>query len=313
MEARRYTPNHVARWDEFVACSCNGTFLHRRGYMDYHSDRFHDHSLMVVDDRGHIEALLPANTVGTTFYSHQGLTYGGLILPRRHQAPPRVMEIWASIIDYLSTAGFKELIYKPVPHIYHRYPCDADLYALSRSGAYMSACGLSMAVSLDMPDVAGETARQLSRRTDGLTFRCSTDYEQFMTMLENRLAERYGVRPVHSLAEVRLLAERFPENIILYMAHDANDDAPLAGVLLYLTPMAAHTQYIATTSAGRERGVLPALISHIASQLPSGCRYLDFGTSADDESSDGFNDGLIAQKYSLGGRPVLAPTFTLEL
>ena len=46
--------------------------------MDYHSDRFRDYSLMVYKNEK-IITLLPANRVGDTLYSHQGLTYGGLI------------------------------------------------------------------------------------------------------------------------------------------------------------------------------------------------------------------------------------------
>ena len=30
-------------WDQLVKRSKNGTFLHLRDYMDYHSERFRDH------------------------------------------------------------------------------------------------------------------------------------------------------------------------------------------------------------------------------------------------------------------------------
>ena len=61
LEIRRYTPAMANEWNKFVAASKNGTFLFDRNFMDYHSDRFHDHSLLVY--RGHqLYALLP--TVG---------------------------------------------------------------------------------------------------------------------------------------------------------------------------------------------------------------------------------------------------------
>ena len=41
--------------------SKNGTFLFLRAYMDYHSDRFHDHSLMFHNEKGKLIAVLPAN------------------------------------------------------------------------------------------------------------------------------------------------------------------------------------------------------------------------------------------------------------
>ena len=71
---QRYTPEHKRLWDEFVAKSKNATFLHFRDYMDYHADRFTDHSLMAFDAKGNVLALLPANIDGDTLHSHQGLT-----------------------------------------------------------------------------------------------------------------------------------------------------------------------------------------------------------------------------------------------
>ena len=47
--------------------------------MDYHADRFEDYSLMVYY-KSELYALLPANRVADTLYSHQGLTYGGLLM-----------------------------------------------------------------------------------------------------------------------------------------------------------------------------------------------------------------------------------------
>lgn len=68
-EIERYTADQKAIWNQFVLNSKNGTFLFDRNYMDYHSDRFEDYSLMIYR-KGNF----------THYYSHQGLTYGGLIM-----------------------------------------------------------------------------------------------------------------------------------------------------------------------------------------------------------------------------------------
>lgn len=44
LQIRKYTPADKAQWDKFVETSRNGTFLFRRDFMDYHADRFADHS-----------------------------------------------------------------------------------------------------------------------------------------------------------------------------------------------------------------------------------------------------------------------------
>ena len=41
-----YRPMLAQVWDDFVRRSKNATFLHLRNYMDYHRDRFVDHSLL---------------------------------------------------------------------------------------------------------------------------------------------------------------------------------------------------------------------------------------------------------------------------
>lgn len=74
-----YSPDRQDEWDEFVAQSRNGTFLLCRGYMDYHADRFTDCSLMIYYGR-QLLALLPGHLEGQTYCSHNGLTYGGLLL-----------------------------------------------------------------------------------------------------------------------------------------------------------------------------------------------------------------------------------------
>ena len=78
---RRYTPADKRIWDLYVAKSKNATFLFRRDYMDYHSDRFADYSLLFFKG-SRLYALLPANIEGDTLFSHHGLTYGGLIMDK---------------------------------------------------------------------------------------------------------------------------------------------------------------------------------------------------------------------------------------
>ena len=108
--------------------SKQGTFLFNRSYMDYHADRFHDCSLMVYR-KDRLYALLPANRVDTTLYSHQGLTYGGLITNAEATAVG-VCEAFLEINKYLYGIGIQHVLYKCMPWIYHRIPAEEDLYAL---------------------------------------------------------------------------------------------------------------------------------------------------------------------------------------
>ena len=60
IEAEIYTPAMHDEWNSFVARARNATFLFDRRYMDYHADRFTDHSI-VFRRKGHVVALLPLN------------------------------------------------------------------------------------------------------------------------------------------------------------------------------------------------------------------------------------------------------------
>ena len=79
IKALSYAPNLKDIWNNFNKNAKNGLFMFDRGYMDYHSDRFEDHSLMFYDDEKLI-ALLPCNLSQNILYSHQGLTFGGFIV-----------------------------------------------------------------------------------------------------------------------------------------------------------------------------------------------------------------------------------------
>ena len=128
----RYTQNKQTEWDDFVKVSKNGTFLFLRSYMDYHSDRFQDHSLMFYNEKNRLIAVLPANIKTTastltpnlstlnsqpsTLHSHQGLTYGGFVLsPEIHIS--EVGELFRLTVAYLKENGFCEWIYKQIPYI----------------------------------------------------------------------------------------------------------------------------------------------------------------------------------------------------
>ena len=49
-EIRKYNNADKEVWNAFEAKSRNATFLLNRSYMDYPSDRFTDHSLMIWKD-----------------------------------------------------------------------------------------------------------------------------------------------------------------------------------------------------------------------------------------------------------------------
>lgn len=285
-----------------MAASKNGTFLFDRNYMDYHSDRFDDHSLMVFLNR-RLFALLPGNRCGDTFISHQGLTYGGFVIDGRATAVT-VGEAFACINDYLRSEGFRKVVYKPVPHIYHRYPADEDLYALfvtCRARLVERDASSTLLLSRRPKFAESRLSGVRKARRYGVTVGESTDVEVFWHILTASLHDRYGAKPVHTVDEMRLLKERFPEQIRLYMAF--LDDKPVGGTVLYLTPTVAHTQYISASEEGRQTGALDLLFHHLLIEADLPQPWFDFGTSAVGDTCL-LNTQLIFQKLGFGARCV---------
>lgn len=308
----RYSPDLAGEWDALVETSRNGTFLHRRGYMDYHSDRFDDCSLMAYDAKGRLVAALPAHRAGTVLASHRGLTYGGWIMSARADMEA-MMEIWQLLLDFARGEGFSEILYRPVPHIFHRYPAEEDIYALWRFGGVLDSVQISSAVDLANPlgfDMAG---RQAVRKAEarGIVTGPSDDFEGFWRVLSDNLMATHGATPVHSLAEIRLLHGRFPGNISLYTA--TLDGEMLAGVVMYDTDVVAHSQYASASPAGKKLRAMPALYATImADARARGARYFDFGTSCEDGGHT-LNLGLIRQKCGFGARGIAFPSYRLKL
>lgn len=311
-EIIRYTADKAAEWNQFVAQSKNGTFLFNRSYMDYHSDRFDDYSLMVYH-KGQLFALLPANRRGDTLYSHQGLTYGGLLM-NRHCTTALVRDLFSQLNAFLRERHFSRVVYKPVPWIYASLPSEEDLYALC------NVCHASI-VSRDVASVLMLNHRlsysTLRRRCikkaakAQIEVRESADWQVFWFLLEQRLMQHHDARPVHTLSEIQLLHNRFPDAVRLFAAY--HEGHMVGGTVLYFTPQTVKTQYIAADDEGLSVGALDGLFDHLITQFAEeGYIFFDFGTS-NMPGSDDLHDSLIFQKEGFGGRAVCYDTYEWTL
>lgn len=303
----RYTNSDASEWDTFVRNSRNGTFLFERGYMDYHSDRFMDHSL-IARKGGRIMALLPANllidtsTGNRVLQSHGGLTYGGWILPQRHSDALDLMKCFSLLQKYATRERISAFDYKPIPYIYQKMPSQEDLYVLFRQGAILKERNLSCCIDLtENPGFNKQQKRHLRKaEMEGCKFYETKDCKEFHALLSDCLAERHRTRPVHTLEELELLHRRFP-NIRIFML-DLPDGTPQAGVCIYETEMVAHVQYICSSPEARSKGLLTFLFNELIRRFAH-CRYFDFGISNEDHGLY-LNEGLYRQKASLGGSGV---------
>lgn len=310
MEIVQYNQDLQNVWDAFIDESKNGTFMLKRGYVEYHSDRFTDFSLMFYDE-GKLVAVLPASLHGDEVRSHGGLTYGGIISDRK-MTTKKMLSVLDSLLLYLKENNIKKLIYKRVPSFYHTYPADEDVYALFKNKAKLVRRDISTAVYLpDRIKLSKGKKWGISRaKQAGIVVKKFDDFNLFIEKENEVLKERHNTQAVHTGAELKLLAERFPENIALYGAF-LNDEF-LAGTLVFITPTVAHTQYITTTEKGRETFAFDFLGNELISNVFGDKIWFDFGISTENGGMM-LNEGLCQQKETFGGRGFVYDFYELEV
>ena len=307
----RYEPEQKPAWDEFVSRSRNGTFLFYRDYMDYHAERFPDCSLMFFDEGEKLLAMMPATAQGETLSSHAGLTFGGIVSDAQMKTP-LMLEVFDVLQAHLRAEGIKRLLYKVVPHIYHLIPAEEDLYALYRHNAKLVRRDISSTIDLKekLPFSKGRKYEIKQAAKHGLEVKQSHDFRSFMAIEEQVLGVKYDSKPVHSAAEMHLLAARFPENIKLFAAF--RDEEMLAGVIIYESLTVAHAQYIAAGDEGKRTGALDLILGYLINDYYSCKKYFDFGISTENQGRQ-LNVGLIENKQSFGARAIVHDFYELEV
>lgn len=307
----RYTSEKRDEWDTFVQSSKNGTFLFLRDYMEYHRDRYSDHSLMFYK-KGKLLAILPAHQAGTRFDSHGGLTYGGFVTDEQIKLGS-LIDLFGLLFDYLRESDFQELRYKVIPHIYHVLPADEDQYILHQLGAQLTQRSASLVLQPNQhPPFQKLRQRGIKKAIKaGVVLEQTEDWSTYWALLEQMLKSAHDSKPVHSLSEMMQLQQMFKANIKLYAAYQ--DGEMVAGVVIYETPLVTRFQYIAASDVGKNIGALDYLFSDLIGDVYRQKRYIDFGTSQDDRSVNGLNMGLVSQKEGFGARTVVQDQYLMTL
>jgi hypothetical protein len=305
-----YQPEDKKAWNDFVAASKNGTFLFNRDYMEYHSDRFSDHSLLFFKN-GRLVGLLPSNVEGNTLFSHAGLTFGGVISGYSMKTP-LMLEIFKTLIGYCQKNHITNVVYKAIPYIYHSVPADEDLYALFCNNAKLIARSVSSSLYLAQKGVFDSRRKESLRkaRKNNLVVKRSNDLKTFMELAENVLMEKHGVRPLHTLQELTLLMTRFPENIKLFASY--REDVMVAGIIIYESPNVAHGQYAANSDVGRSIGAQDLIEDYLINVEYKNKKYYDFGTSTFQLGRE-LNESLITRKEGFGSSAINYDSYELNI
>ena len=297
---KRYESNYFSDWNAFISKAKNATFLFHRDFMEYHSDRFEDFSLMVYDEKK-LVAVLPANRVGETVYSHQGLTYGGLIYNDKIKLIS-VIEIFKNILKFLYDFKIIKLQIKIIPSIYHELPAEELNYALFLADAKlirrdsMSVIDISKKLLI----VRGRKEGIKKGKINKLEIKEVTDFKEFWNeILIPNLSSKHQIKPVHNLQEITKLNSMFPKNIRQFNVY--KNGIIIAGTTIFESKNVAHSQYISGKKDSNKLGGIDYLHYHLLTEVFNNKVFFDFGNS-NESSGKKLNKGLVYWKESFGAR-----------
>jgi hypothetical protein len=307
---RKYTSLDFLTWNSFIDQAKNATFLFHRDFMEYHENRFEDYSLIVEDEKGWV-AVLPANRVGNTIYSHQGLTYGGLVL-KENVKLEKVILIFKVLLQKLKEDGFKSSIINELPFIYNTSFSDDWKYVMFLLEAKLRRRDTLSVITLSKkPNLSKDRKEGVKR---GINSQLTVREEGFTlfwnSILIPNLQEKHGVKPVHSLTEIELLKSRFPSQIRQFNVYKKEEI--VGGTTIFESKNVAHSQYISANSFKNEYGTLDFLHHHLITEVFNQKAYFDFGIS-NEEGGKKLNGGLSYWKESFGANTVTQDFYEIEV
>jgi len=278
--------------------------------MEYHKDRFEDFSLLIYI-KNKLVALLPANKVGDVIYSHQGLTYGGLLLGDTTKFKT-VLLLFQTLLKYFDSEGFYALKIKVIPNIYVKQPNDELLYLLFLLQAtLLKRDSLSVLNLKDRPKLSSDRKAGGKRGfKNGLVIKEVDTFDEFWNeILVRNLENKHQVLPVHTLKEIEFLKSKFPKNIRQFNVY--NKEQIVAGTTIFETEQVAHSQYISGNENKNRLGSLDFLHLHLIETVFKDKKYFDFGISNENMGLH-VNQGLQYWKEGFGARMVTQDFYEIK-
>jgi len=304
-----YNSSLKSQWDNFINESKNGTFLFCRDFIEYHKNRFNDYSILFYK-RDSLIAVFPANMFNGKIYSHQGLTYGGLILSNRIKFSD-VNQILTLLLSHLNEANYSALIIKQIPDIYKALPSSEVNYLLHRIKAKLIRRDILSVIKCGSTSYSRDRIQGNKRgKKFKLTVHETSSFKEFWnTLLIPNLKNKHNVAPVHSLDEITILNKFFPKKIRQFNVY--LDDKIVAGTTIFETKTTAHVQYISANTEKNKLGSLDYLFVYLIDEVFNKKDYFDFGTS-NENNGEFVNQGLLYWKEGFGARSITQDFYEIQ-
>ena len=307
---RLYNSEDFANWNAFISIAKNATFLFHRDFMEYHSDRFQDFSMLVFED-DKLVSVIPANRVGDAVFSHQGLTYGGFVFNKKIKLG-EVIAVTKAVLEFLFQNNIHTLQLKLIPSIYNSYFSEEIEYAMFLTEAKLIRRDCLSVIDLTKPfSFSNNRNRSIARGfKNNLVIKEELEFELFWNeILIPNLEKKHNSKPIHTLEEILNLQKKFPNNIRHFNVYQQGKI--LAGATIFETEIVARSQYISGNKDMNSTGSIDYLFSYLIKEIYNQKKYFDFSTSHE-TSSKNINKGLLYWKEGFGAKTLVQNAYEVE-
>lgn len=238
---KKYTEKLNNIWDDFIFKSNNGTIFHTQQFLNYHqSKKFINHSLLFFDNDT-LLAVLPAVMRGNNMkvlHSHPGASFGGVVYIKNLNFVT-YNNIISCLEQYCLDNRFDRIKLINTPNIYHQIKDDSFNYLLQWRGFVQTETYISHYLRNNFQN---ETLSLLNRRKQRyiksivqkktFSYAVNQNFDLFYPVL---LASKklFKTTPTHSLEELLILKEKFPQKIHLILFYQ--NKAVVGGSIIFFT------------------------------------------------------------------------------
>ncbi|MFQ5863673.1 MAG: GNAT family N-acetyltransferase [bacterium] len=317
---QKFTEDLAEDWDNFVWDSNNGTMFHTRRFLNYHPQgRFQDCSL-IFKRRQRWLAVLPAAVIHVDgkkiLSSHAGASFAGPVF-KSDLSFLNTFRLVEALVEFAKGEAFTQIVLTLPPQIYHLRPSNYLDFALLESGFTYLKREVSSVIPLDFAEedtlmIFSPESRRAVRKAQKLAVQGteSEDFETFYAILKKNLKLRHNVQPVHSLDELLLLRNIFPDRIKLFAATIAGQ--MIAGIVVFVcNEKVALAFYVSHNEQMQKyRGVNYLFYHVIRWAIRHRLQFLDFGIFTVNMKP---NWGLARFKESFGAQGIFRETLVRNL
>tara|TARA_Y100001970_G_scaffold63393_1_gene81183 strand:+ start:6002 stop:6952 length:951 start_codon:yes stop_codon:yes gene_type:complete len=234
LEVIKYEDNkHHNLWNDFILHSNNGTIFHLRNFLSYHRERTFNDCSFIFYNKKNIEAVFTGAILDECLYSHPGASFGGFVY--NELSFPYANQIVDALIIEAKKLKLKEIVIIPPPFIYYKKYNETMEYCLYSKGFDNIEYYISSFVNLEtnlMNQMSDRKKRYIKKFEKEIQIKLSNDIDSFYPILINNKL-KHKATPTHTLEELKILMEKFPNKIKLLLT--SKDNQIIGGSLNFIT------------------------------------------------------------------------------